>query len=154
MTLAVSRLTGLKRYGLMACTWLKLLLANGIRPALATTSTPTAASKLRFTALAKLQTFDVAQSEDIKEAHIVRLHRGAKLKGIVRDAAGDRVAGARVWLGRTETTSDHDGVFLLDRVRTGDVVLRAKKADETAALPLGLFAGDELVTLELSLERQ
>ena len=82
----------------------------------------------------------------------MRLQRGASLRGVVRDRYGDRVEGARVWVGRTETTSDSDGVFRLNRVPTGDIVLRAKRGDETSASPLGLFAGDEFVTLELTIE--
>tara|TARA_R110002096_G_scaffold361075_3_gene554132 strand:- start:22286 stop:24871 length:2586 start_codon:yes stop_codon:yes gene_type:complete len=98
------------------------------------------------------QAFDVAASEATPEPREVRLQRGASLRGVVRDRYGDRVEGARVWVGRTETTSDSDGVFRLNRVPTGDVVLRAKRGDETSASPLGLFAGDEFVTLELTIE--
>ncbi len=98
-------------------------------------------------------TFAVVADESSPEVHELRLRRGAKLKGILWDHLGERASGARVWLGDVKTTTDGDGVFQLDQVNTGDVVLRARWGDEEGALPLGLFAGDELVTLELTLEQ-
>ena len=109
-------------------------------------------------------------ADDEEEAHVLRLRRGARLRGVVRDHQGERATGARVWLGQTETTTDTHGVFRLDRVKTGDVILRAKLGGEDCALPLGLFAartlcrsdslplglfaGDELVTLTVPVHWQ
>jgi len=93
----------------------------------------------------------IAANDEPTEAHILRLRRGARLKGIIRDADGERVAGARVWLGQSEAVSDHDGVFQLDRVAPGAVTLQATHGEESWAMPLQLDPGDELVTLELDL---
>ncbi len=83
--------------------------------------------------------------------HTLALERGASLTGILYDANGDRAANAKIWLGKIETKSDANGVFHLTRVPIGKKRLRAKLGTREASLPLELFAGDELVTLEMSL---
>ncbi|MBL4635866.1 MAG: hypothetical protein JKY56_18545 [Kofleriaceae bacterium] len=86
--------------------------------------------------------------------HTLELERGASLSGVLYDANGDRAANAKVWLGKIETKSDTNGVFHLARVPTGEKRLRAKLGSREASLPLELFAGDELVTLEMSLSEE
>ncbi|MCP4446099.1 MAG: peptidoglycan DD-metalloendopeptidase family protein [Myxococcales bacterium] len=95
--------------------------------------------------------FEVSAGEEDDEPHIMRMKRGASLRGVVRDDYGERVAGAKVWLGSSEAMSDRDGMFHLQRVGTGDVVLQAAHGEARGAMPLELDPGDELVTLELNL---
>lgn len=93
-----------------------------------------------------------AGSEAPAVEQVMELSRGASLAGILRDANGDRVAGARVWVGGSSTTTDQDGRFQLSDVSTGEVVLSADRDEELGELELNLAAGDELVTLDLRLE--
>ncbi len=63
------------------------------------------------------------------EANVLRLARGAKLSGVVVDAAGARVARADVVAqidgARMRATSDSDGAFELEAVPSGEVTLHA-----------------------------
>ncbi len=79
------------------------------------------------------------------------LQRGAILAGVVLDHAGDRASGAQVWVGKTKTKSDSTGRFRLVRVPVGKVSLHAKVGPSSTSQALELFAGDEQVTLELTL---
>jgi protocatechuate 3,4-dioxygenase beta subunit len=82
----------------------------------------------------------------------VELTRGATLSGVVRDAAGQRVAGASVTAGRAHAASDADGRFRLTDVASGPVTVEAEKDGARGALSLDLSPGQELVTVELRLE--
>jgi hypothetical protein len=87
----------------------------------------------------------------VRAEHTAELSRGAILAGILRDRDGDRVAGARVWVGESSTRSDQDGNFRLVDVATGAVQLQADQGGETGKLDLQLSPGDEIVTLDLRL---
>jgi protocatechuate 3,4-dioxygenase beta subunit len=80
------------------------------------------------------------------------LSRGASLAGILRDHDGNRVAGARVFLGSSSTVTDQDGRFRLSDVRTGSVQLRADHEGGSGELELELSPGDEIVTLDIRLQ--
>ena len=82
-------------------------------------------------------------------ARVVELSRSATLAGVVRDAAGARLAGARVTAGAAATVTDQDGRFRLTDAPTGPVTLRAEHDGRAGSLDLSLAPGDELVTLEL-----
>ena len=84
--------------------------------------------------------------------HRVELGRGATLAGVVRDRSGHPVAGARVAAGLVSAMTDQDGNFRLADVPTGRVVVNAERAGLAGRIELGLSAGDELVTLQISLE--
>jgi hypothetical protein len=81
----------------------------------------------------------------------IELGRGATLAGIVRDRYGDRVAGARVWLGPVSARTDRDGNFRLIDVPTGAGQLRAEKDSLHGAIDVDLAPGDEQVTLSIDL---
>lgn len=87
-------------------------------------------------------------------AQAVRLElaRGAKVAGTVRDGYGQRVAGARVWLGEAETRTDSDGNFRMSDVPTGAGTLRAERDDESGSVALTLSPGDETLTLTVNLQ--
>jgi hypothetical protein len=82
---------------------------------------------------------------------VVELERGAVVAGIVRDAHGERVAGARVTVGEIEGRTDADGRFRLVDVPTGDVRVRAEHDGASGEAGVPLRPGDELVTLEIGL---
>lgn len=88
-----------------------------------------------------------ARPDDVR----IDLARGATLAGIVRDRYGDRVAGARVWLGSVSTRTDKDGNFRLTDVPTGRDQLRAEKDSLHGAIDVDLGPGDEQVTLSIDL---
>jgi murein DD-endopeptidase MepM/ murein hydrolase activator NlpD len=94
----------------------------------------------------------VRASEGSPAVEEIELYRGASLAGILRDANGDRAAGARVWVGNSSTTTDQDGRFRLDEVKTGEVFLEAEGGDAQGEQALTLAPGDELVTLDLRLQ--
>ena len=71
---------------------------------------------------------------------------------MVRDRYGQRVAGARVWLGTASTTTDADGNFRLTDVPTGAGRLEAERDAARGGVPVNLAPGDELVTLSIDLE--
>jgi hypothetical protein len=81
----------------------------------------------------------------------VEMRRGARLAGVLRDADGNRVAGAKVSAGNAHGTTDGDGRFSLEDVPTGKVVLRGEFAGHAALQAMNLETGDEYVTLELRL---
>jgi hypothetical protein len=81
----------------------------------------------------------------------LELARGATLAGVVRDRYGQRVAGARVWLGSVSTTTDADGNFRLTDVPTGAGRLEAEREAASGGVPVNLAPGDELVTLTIDL---
>lgn len=85
----------------------------------------------------------------------LELERGALVAGLVRDRAGNRVAGARVWIVRGDdevaATTDALGEFRLRDVPTGAVTLRASRAGAQGELALELRAGDERLSVELAL---
>lgn len=83
--------------------------------------------------------------------HTLSLERGAMLSGVIYTPSGDRAVNAKIWFGSIQTKSDRNGVFRLDRVKTGRIQLRAKLGQLVGVLPLELFPGDELVTLEVTL---
>jgi murein DD-endopeptidase MepM/ murein hydrolase activator NlpD len=81
----------------------------------------------------------------------IELARGATLAGVVRDRYGQRVAGARVWLGSAATRTDRDGNFRLVDVPTGAGQLRAEKELLHGAIAVDLRPGDEQITLSIDL---
>jgi protocatechuate 3,4-dioxygenase beta subunit len=85
------------------------------------------------------------------DEHTVELERGATVAGTVRDHNGQRVAGARVSIGRVSARSDQDGNFRLTDAPTGAIGVRAEKDGRTGTLPLELAPGDEFVTLQVDL---
>ncbi len=91
---------------------------------------------------------DVVVQANIESPLTIELARGATLAGVLRDADGERVAGARVWVGGVSARTDQDGRFRLTDVPTGQVTLHAEKDESVGSLELELSPGDELVTLE------
>jgi hypothetical protein len=81
----------------------------------------------------------------------LELSRGAMLAGVVRDANGERVAGARVSVGGAETTTDQNGAFRLADVPSGRVVIECESEGRRGQQSLNLAPGDQIVTLELRL---
>ncbi len=81
----------------------------------------------------------------------VELGRGALIAGVVRDAYGQRVAGARVRLGTAEGTTNGNGEFRLRDAPTGDLELQVELGDQRVTQPLTLAPGDERVTLVIDL---
>jgi hypothetical protein len=82
----------------------------------------------------------------------LELERGAIVGGTVRDAWGNRVAGATVALGATTVRTNVDGVFRLRDVATGDVTLEAREGARRGTLAVSLRPGDELSTLLVTIE--
>ena len=87
------------------------------------------------------------ETEDVR----LELARGATLSGVVRDRYGQRVAGARVWLGGASTRTDQDGQFRLIDVPTGRGTLQAERDAAKGSVPVDLAPGDELTTLSIDL---
>ena len=84
---------------------------------------------------------------------LLELERGASIAGTVRDENGDRVAGATVRAGGVEGTTDIDGGFSLrDVPAVRDLEIVAEKGDRRGAIELTLTPGDELTTIEISIE--
>ena len=86
----------------------------------------------------------------------LELERGAVIAGIVRDRRGDRVIGADITVRRGDqsvtTRSDALGEFRLRDVPTGDVELVAEKAGDEGSLRLELRAGDERLSLDVTIQ--
>ncbi|MBL8623658.1 MAG: carboxypeptidase regulatory-like domain-containing protein [Myxococcales bacterium] len=87
----------------------------------------------------------------------LELERGATVTGVVRDRAGDRVAGVALTLAadadaEARATTDSLGEFRLRDVPTGTVTLRATKGGLRAQLELELRPGDERGGVDLTLE--
>ncbi len=80
---------------------------------------------------------------------VVELERGATLAGVIRDANGDRVAGAKVDTGGVTATTDQHGSFRLVDVPTGKVTIAAGRGKDSGELELELAPGDEFLTLEI-----
>ena len=80
------------------------------------------------------------------------LERGATVAGTVRDHNGQRLAGATVRAGRAQTRTDAEGNFRLADVPTGRTEITAELdgAHGSESVPLG--PGDEVLTLEISIE--
>ena len=87
-----------------------------------------------------------------RDAVAMELSRGASLSGVVRDRDGQRVAGVRIECGSAKAESDRDGRFRLADAPTGAIEIRAHHRDESGQLRLELAPGDELVTLEITLD--
>jgi hypothetical protein len=88
----------------------------------------------------------------------LELQRGALVGGTVRDARGQRVAGATIAVRRTdgtgptvEGTTDTQGEFRIHDAPTGDLVVTATKADATGSTRATIRAGDELLSLAIDL---
>jgi hypothetical protein len=88
----------------------------------------------------------------------LELQRGALVGGTVRDARGQRVAGATVAVRRAdgtgptvEGTTDTQGEFRIHDAPTGDLVVTATKADATGSTRATIRAGDELLSLAIDL---
>jgi hypothetical protein len=88
----------------------------------------------------------------IAQDEVLELRRGATLGGVVRDASGARLAGARVTIGAASAVTDQDGQFRLADVPSGAVVVAIEKDDLRGARSLTLAPGDEIVTLDLRAE--
>jgi hypothetical protein len=82
----------------------------------------------------------------------LELSRGAAIAGVVRDASGERVAGARVAIGGAVTTTDLHGRFRLGAAPTGAVELVAEHGEARGSQRLVLAPGDERLTVELRLD--
>uniref|UniRef100_UPI003D0A9EE4 carboxypeptidase regulatory-like domain-containing protein n=1 Tax=Haliangium sp. TaxID=2663208 RepID=UPI003D0A9EE4 len=86
----------------------------------------------------------------------VELARGATVAGVVRDADGRRVRGARVRAGRgvgaVEGRSDAEGSFRLTDVPTGDIAVVAEHDGARGRQVVPLRPGDEVLTLEISMD--
>lgn len=86
----------------------------------------------------------------------LELERGAVIAGVVRDRRGDRVIGAKVTVRRGDeevsARTDALGEFRLRDVPTGDVELVAEKAGEKGTQKLELRAGDERLSLDLTIQ--
>ncbi|MCL4224872.1 MAG: carboxypeptidase regulatory-like domain-containing protein [Myxococcales bacterium] len=86
----------------------------------------------------------------------LELERGAVVAGVLRDRAGDRVSAAQVTVRRGDqevtTRSDALGEFRLRDVPTGHVELVAEKGGARARVTLELRAGDERLSLDVTLE--
>jgi hypothetical protein len=78
---------------------------------------------------------------------------GASVAGTVRDENGERVAGAVVRAGSAETRSDIDGRFaLVDVPAIADLEITARKSQRRGSISMSLAPGDELTTVEISIE--
>jgi protocatechuate 3,4-dioxygenase beta subunit len=82
----------------------------------------------------------------------VDLERGATVGGVVRDRHGERVARATVTAGEVSVESDADGNFRMVDVPTGNVTISARKGADRGATTVALRPGDEVVTLEVTLD--
>jgi protocatechuate 3,4-dioxygenase beta subunit len=80
-----------------------------------------------------------------------QLERGATVAGTVRDANGQRVAGATVRAGQVEARSDVEGKFRLSDVPTGRTEVTAELEGAHGSVIVPLRPGDEVLTLELAI---
>jgi protocatechuate 3,4-dioxygenase beta subunit len=80
-----------------------------------------------------------------------QLERGAIVAGTVRDANGQRVAGAIVRAGQVEARSDVEGKFRLVDVPTGRTEVTAELDGVHGGVLVPLRPGDEVLTLEIAL---
>jgi protocatechuate 3,4-dioxygenase beta subunit len=80
------------------------------------------------------------------------LARGATVAGTVRDAHGQRVAGATVRAGEVQARSDVEGKFRLSDVPTGSTEVTAELDGAHGSVRVPLRPGDEVLTLELALD--
>jgi Carboxypeptidase regulatory-like domain len=88
----------------------------------------------------------------------LELQRGALVGGTVRDARGQRAAGAKVSIHRADGTgptvegsTDTQGEFRIHDSPTGELVVTATKGDATGATRAQVRAGDELLSLAIDL---
>ena len=81
----------------------------------------------------------------------LELAHGATVGGVVRDGRGQRVAGARVWLGTATTQSDADGNFKLVEVPIGAGMVEAELDGRHGGVQVQLAPGDERMTLTIEL---
>jgi hypothetical protein len=86
----------------------------------------------------------------------LELQRGALVGGTVRDARGQRLAGAVVRVvpangsgSATEGTTDNLGEFKIRDAPTGDVIVTATKGDATGATRATVRPGDEILGLSI-----
>ncbi|HWN66193.1 MAG TPA: carboxypeptidase-like regulatory domain-containing protein, partial [Haliangium sp.] len=82
----------------------------------------------------------------------IQLERGATVAGTVRDANGQRVAGATVRAGQVEARSDVEGKFRLSDVPTGRTEVTADLDGAHGSVIVPLRPGDEVLTLEISIQ--
>jgi hypothetical protein len=80
-----------------------------------------------------------------------QLERGATVAGTVRDANGQRVAGATVRAGQVEVRTDIEGKFRLSDVPTGRTEITASLDSVQGSVIVPLRPGDEVLTLEIVL---
>ncbi|MGE5186509.1 MAG: carboxypeptidase-like regulatory domain-containing protein, partial [Acidobacteriota bacterium] len=88
----------------------------------------------------------------------LELARGALVGGTVRDARGQRLAGAHVTVRRAdgsgdavEADSDAQGEFRLRDCPAGEVVVTATHGDRSGAIRATVRGGDEVLGLALEL---
>ena len=81
----------------------------------------------------------------------LELAHGATVAGVVRDNRGQRIAGARVWLGSATTQSDAEGNFKLVDVPIGAGSVEAELDGRHGATAVQLAPGDERMTLTIEL---
>ena len=86
------------------------------------------------------------------------LARGALVGGTVRDARGQRVAGAKVSVQRADGTgsvvdgtTDTQGEFRIHDCPTGELAVTATKADATGSTRTAIRPGDEILSLAIDL---
>jgi hypothetical protein len=87
--------------------------------------------------------------QEVTKTLRLELVRGATVAGILRDAVGERLVGARIVAGVVESISDREGRFRLQDVASGSIVLRIRHGKVEVEKELQLVAGEERVTLEL-----
>jgi uncharacterized GH25 family protein len=80
------------------------------------------------------------------------LERGATVAGTVRDLDGQRVPGATVRAGRAQARTDAEGNFRLTDVPTGRTEITAELDDARGSEIVPLGPGDEVLTLEITIE--
>jgi protocatechuate 3,4-dioxygenase beta subunit len=88
----------------------------------------------------------------------LELQRGALVGGTVRDARGQRVAGATITVKRADGTgaavegmTDTQGEFRIHDAPTGELVVTATKGETISAIRASIRAGDELLSLAIDL---
>jgi hypothetical protein len=110
-----------------------------------------------------LQIPDTGHADRPFEVETLDLEEGVQLQGVVLDAEGEPVVGARVGIGfvpthvavgglsQGVTLSDAQGRFTLTGVAAGTIELVAQSSQARGALTLNVHPGDELHDLELEL---
>ena len=88
----------------------------------------------------------------------LELHRGALVGGTVRDARGQRAAGASIAVQRSDGTgpivegsADTQGEFRIHDAPTGEITVTATKGDATGVTRTTIRAGDEVLSLAIDL---